>query len=372
MLMLQYSSNPDYSLEDKIVPVVPRISLVTPDYAGQSPTQLSDSSLFQCSGETIFDSRSECSWLAGEIERIPETGLHDLHSGPVEKRFLGEDLLPQAKKDSKKHDSAISKHLVKKAALEEKLKCWQLDSTVSNSTVDSDECAEEPSQSGLALEKRIRELKEALKQQDVAIQKHIIRKASLEREIKLWQPKSNNESGQPGKKLVSKTDKGDAFVSMPVKPQPKETPAQNEFKSNAKPLMLACGGGSAYGGANARSTEQPMSYSPRYYGSHSPRYYESHSSRYYGSHPDKHQSRMCTCELNRYSNQVMRRSTAQVQYRSATTQRSARTSNFDAHCHSCGCRNPAAFESDMDEMARTFERVDIGTGRSSSGRPRYR
>ena len=124
MLMLQYSSNPEYSLENKIVPVVPRISPVTPDYAGQNPTQLSDSSLFQFSGETIFDSRSECSWLAREIERIPETGLHDLHSGPVEKRFLGEDLLPQAKKDSKKHDYAISKHLVKKAALEEKLKCW--------------------------------------------------------------------------------------------------------------------------------------------------------------------------------------------------------------------------------------------------------
>ena len=204
MLMLQQSSNHAYSPGDDIVPNVPRMSSpVAQDSAGQSRSQLSDSSLFQRSEEDMFAKSSGSPWLAREIERIPQNELRDLNTGPVEERSIREDLIRQTKTASKEHDSAITKHLVKKAAVEEKLKVWQLDSAVSNTIDDGDGCGGDSFQSGLAIEKRIRELKEASKRQDLAIQKHNTKKAALERGIKRH---LDSASGQPSKKPVLEAD----------------------------------------------------------------------------------------------------------------------------------------------------------------------
>ena len=193
MLTLQYNSNRAHSLGDNLVPNVPQIDgPVAQDLARQSPGQLSDPSPLQRSGETMVENFSSFPRLARELERIPQTDLHDLPPSPVERR----DLIGQAETKWKEHDFAIRKHLVKKAALVEKLKVWQLDSVVSNKIVKSDECGGNPFQSQLAIEKRIRELKEALKHQDVAIQKHYIRKAALGREMKLWQRNLDREPVQ--------------------------------------------------------------------------------------------------------------------------------------------------------------------------------
>ena len=173
---------------------------------------------------------SESSWLAREIERIPENDFYNLHPGPVEERSRVEDLIRQAKTESKEQDSAISKHLVKKAALEEKLKFWQLDSSVSNSIVDPDGNAVSPLQGGLAIEKRIRELKEASKQQDVAIQKHHVRKAALEREIKLdldYKPEQPLAYSRSAAENTASRDKEEVDVTMPVVQGLIEKPARN-------------------------------------------------------------------------------------------------------------------------------------------------
>ena len=200
-------------------------SPVAQDTARQSPSQLSDSSLFQRSEEGMFEDFSGSPWLAREVERIPQNDPCDLHSGPVEERSMREDLIRQAKQASKEHDSAISKHLVKKAALEEKLKVWQLDSVVSDSIVDSDGCGGNPFQSGLAIKERIRELKEASKRQDLAIQKHDTKKATLERGIKRH---LDSDSGQPSKKPVFEAEK-DLDVAVPVVHQNAEDIYQHEI-----------------------------------------------------------------------------------------------------------------------------------------------
>ena len=214
------------------------------DSADQSPGQLSNSSLLQPSGENMAENNPGSPWLAREWKRFSQNDLYDVLPSSVQGRSLQEDAIRQAKTELKEQDSAIKKHLVKKAALEEKLRFWQLDSTVSNSSVDSDGCAGNPFQSGLAIQKRIRELKESSKQQDVAIQKHIIRKASLEREKKASQPNLDYESEQPGKRLVFEAGVEDADgeetrVSMLVGNRPKEDPAQNDVESDGKRLMPA-------------------------------------------------------------------------------------------------------------------------------------
>ena len=198
-------------------------SPVAQDSAGQSPSQILDSSLFQRSEEAMFENLSGSPWLAREIERIPQNDLCDLHSSPVEERSMGEDLVRQ-KTASTEHDSAIAKHLVKKAALEEKLKVWQLDSAVSDSIVDSDGCGGSPYQSGLAIEKRILELEEASKRQDLAIQKHNVKKAALERGIKRH---LDYEPGQPSKKPVFEAEQ-EVDVAVPVVPQNAEEVYRNE------------------------------------------------------------------------------------------------------------------------------------------------
>ena len=187
MLTLQYSSNQACPLRDNLVSNVPWIdSPVCQDLARQSPGQLADSNLLQRSGKNMAENFSNSPRLARELERIPHDLPYDLPPSQVESH----DLIGQAETEWKEHDSAIRKHSVKKAALEEKLKVWQLDSVVSDSIVESDECGEKPSQSQLAIERRVRKLKTALKQQDVAIQKHYIRKVALEREMKALAAKS--------------------------------------------------------------------------------------------------------------------------------------------------------------------------------------
>lgn len=198
-------------------------SPVAQDSAGQSPSQVLDSSLFQRSEEAMFENISGSPWLAREIERIPQNDLCDLHSSPVEERSMGEDLVRQ-KTASTEHDSAIAKHLVKKAALEEKLKVWQLDSAVSDSIVDSDGYGGSPFQSRLAIERRILELEEASKRQDLAIQKHNVKKAALERGIKRH---LDYEPGQPSKKPVFEAEQ-EVDVAVPVVPQNAEEVYRNE------------------------------------------------------------------------------------------------------------------------------------------------
>ena len=363
--MLQRSSNQEYSLGDNLVPNAPQMnSPVAQELAVQSPNQLLDPRCSEFSQETMFENCLESPWLAREIERIPHNDLQDLLLRPVEDQSRRDDLIRQAKTESKEQDAAITKHLSKKAALEEKSKVWQLDSAASDSIVDSVGSGGNPLQSGFAIEKRIRELKESAKKQDVAIQKHITRKAFLEREIKLWQPKSENESGQPGDKLISETDEGDAFVSMPVETQPKEKPAQNDLKSNAKPLMpaygggsgygggfaygrgFACGGGSGYGGGNARSTA--WSYGSRKNSSIT----EQLMSYIRASPPDN----TCALQISGTAHEKL------LKYdRDETAQRSTYTADSSA-------RHDSRFDYDMDNMSRKFEQVNISTGRSSYGK----
>ena len=224
--MLQQSSNHAYSPGDNIALNVPRTSSpVAQNSAGQSPSQVSDSSLFQRSEEGGFEKSLGSPWPAREIERIPQNDLRDPNTGPVEERFIREDLIRQTETASKEHDSAITKHLAKKAAVEEKLKVWQLDSAVSDSIDDSDEYRGNPLQSGLAIEKRIRELKEASKRQDLAIQKHHAKKAALERGIKRH---LDSESGQPSKKPILGAEQ-EVDVAVPVVPQNAEEINQNEI-----------------------------------------------------------------------------------------------------------------------------------------------
>ena len=126
--MLQFSSNQAYSTGNSLVSNVPRMnSPIAQDSAARSRGQGSDSSLFQRSGKNNVENCPESPWLARELERFYENDLDDVLRSPVQERFLQEDVIRQAKTELKHHDSAINKHLVKKAALEEKAKSWVLD-----------------------------------------------------------------------------------------------------------------------------------------------------------------------------------------------------------------------------------------------------
>ena len=174
-------------------------SPIAQDSAAQSPGQVSHSSLFQRSGENMVENCPESPCLARELERFYQNDLYDVLGSPVQERSLQEDVIRQAKTELKHHDSAINKHLVKKAVLEEKSKPWRLGSAVSSNVVDSEGSTVGRFQSEPAVEKRIRELEEASKRQDLAIQKHNTKKAALERGIKR---NLDYEPGQPSKKPV--------------------------------------------------------------------------------------------------------------------------------------------------------------------------
>ena len=200
--MLQLSSVQAYSTENSLVPNVPRMkSPIAQDLAARSRGQGSDSSLFQRSGKKKVENCPESPWLARELERFYGNDLYDVLRSPVQERSLREDVIRQAKTELKHHDSAINKHLVKKAALEGKSKSWVLDSGVTSDLVDSDEGAADPFQTEPAIEKRIRELDEASKRQDLAIQKHNVKKDFLERGIKRH---LDYEPLRPSKKTPSK------------------------------------------------------------------------------------------------------------------------------------------------------------------------
>ena len=129
----------------------------------------------------MVESRPESPWLARELERFDQNDLYDVLRSPPQERSLQDDVIRQAKTELQHQNSAINKHLVKKAALEEKSKSWELDSDVSS---DSDEDAVDPFQAKPTIEKRVLELEEASKRQDLAIHKHTTKKAALERGIK--------------------------------------------------------------------------------------------------------------------------------------------------------------------------------------------
>ena len=187
-------------------------SPIAQDSAAQSPGQVSHSSLFQRSGENMVENCPKSPCLARELERFYQNDLYDVLGSPVQERSLQEDVIRQAKTELKHHDSAINKHLVKKAVLEEKSKPWRLGSAVSSNIVDSDGCAVNTFQTERAVRKRIRELDEDSKRQDLAIQKHNTKKAALEKGIKR---NLDYEPGQPSKKPVFEAAEGHTLVSMP-------------------------------------------------------------------------------------------------------------------------------------------------------------
>ena len=199
MLTLQYSSTQAHSHGDNLIRNAPSLdSPIAQDSAGQSPGQVPDSNFIQHSGKIMAGRSSTFPRLFRELDRFPQDDLNNIPLSPVQSvqsQCSNDDLIEHARTELKEHEAAITKHLVKKAALEEKLKVWQLDSAVSNGIVDNDGCGGNPLQSGLAIEKRIRELKEASKQQDDAIQKHHIRRAALERRIDLWRPYTELDYG---------------------------------------------------------------------------------------------------------------------------------------------------------------------------------
>ena len=183
------------------MPNVPRMnSPIAQDSAAQNTGQVSELSLVQRSGANIVENCPESPWLARELDRFYQDDLYDVLRSPTQESSLQEDVIREAKTELKRHDSAIKKHLVKKAALEEKSKTWELDSAVSSRIVGGDEGAVDPFQTEPAIEKRIRELEEASKRQDLAIQKHNTKKAALERGIKR---QLDYEPGQPSKGPVS-------------------------------------------------------------------------------------------------------------------------------------------------------------------------
>ena len=206
MLMLQSSSNQPSSLRDNLVLNVPQVnSPMAQDSVAQSPGQVSDSSFFQRSADNTVENCPESPWLDRELQRFYPEDLHDVLGSPVQERSLQEDVIRRAKTELKHHDSAIDKHLVKKAALEEKSKSWQLDWGVSSSIADSDEGSMGPLETVPAIEKRILELEESSKRQDLAIQNHQIKKATLERGIKRH---LDYEPRQPSKKAVFTVTQG--------------------------------------------------------------------------------------------------------------------------------------------------------------------
>ena len=146
--------------------------------------------------------RPESPWLARELDHFYQNDLYDVLRSPTQETSFQEDVIREAKTELKRHDSAIKKHLVKKAALEEKSKPWELDSAVSSNIIDSDEATVDPFRTEPAIEKRIRELEEASKQQDLAIQKHNTKKAALKRGIELGQ---QNLGYEPAQKRVPKS-----------------------------------------------------------------------------------------------------------------------------------------------------------------------
>ena len=159
-------------------------SPVAQDSASQNSNQVSNSSLFRRSDEIVFENCPESPWLARELECFYQNELYDVLRSPVQPRSLQGDVIRQARTELKDHDSAINKHLVKKATLEEKSKPWRLGSAVSNNVVNSDGTAVGRFQTEPAVDKRIRELEEASKRQDPAIQNNNTKKAALERGIK--------------------------------------------------------------------------------------------------------------------------------------------------------------------------------------------
>ncbi|KAK0509453.1 hypothetical protein JMJ35_007847 [Cladonia borealis] len=214
------SSNQASSLRDNLVPNVSRMnSPIAQDSVAQSPGQLSGSSLIQRSGENMVENCPESPWLARELDRFYQNDLYDVLRSPVQERSLQEDAIRQAKAELKHHDSAINKHLVKKAALEEKSKSWELDSTVSSNIVDGDSGAVDPFQTEPAIEKRIRELEEASKRQDLAIQKHNTKKAALERGIKR---SLDYEPDQPSKRPVFEAAEGHTSEPSPLENPPRD------------------------------------------------------------------------------------------------------------------------------------------------------
>ena len=85
-----------------------------------------------------------------------------------------------------------------------------------------------PSQNGLAIEKRIQDLIEASKQQDVAVERHHVSRAALERKIKLWQRNLDNEHGR------SEPQRQTALAPLPIVHGPEKRPAQNDVENNAE------------------------------------------------------------------------------------------------------------------------------------------
>ena len=335
-------------------------SPIAQDSAGQSPGQLSDFSLLQWSGENMAANCPGSPWLARELKRFSQNDLYDVLPSSVQERSPPEDVTRQAEREIKEQDSAINKHLDKKAGIEEKLRFWQPDSAVSNSSVDSDGYVGDAFQSGLGIEKRIRGLKEASKQQDVAIQQHIIRKASLERELKAWQPKLDYESGQPGKRLVFEAegeeavgeeaeiedaDGEDTFESMPIGHRPKEKRAQNDVKSDGKPLMLPKLGGGIPAEAPSR---------PRYCYT-TARSYKSSSS---GSGiPAKAPSdrRYCYTTARRYESSLSnyKETVIRSPFTKSIGEQDTQLPSRDGKTHH-------SFKASMDEMFERFAHVDIG------------
>ena len=221
MLTLQYSSTQAHSHGDNLIRNAPSLdSPIAQDSAGQSPGQVPDSNFIQHSGKIMAGRSSTFPRLFRELDRFPQDDLNNIPLSPVQSvqsQCSNDDLIEHARTELKEHEAAITKHLVKKAALEEKLKVWQLDSAVSNGIVDNDGCGGNPLQSGLAIEKRIRELKEASKQQDDAIQKHHIRRAALERRIDLWRPYTELDYG------IAEATTEDTLISRRIEDYPSNT-----------------------------------------------------------------------------------------------------------------------------------------------------
>ena len=237
-------------------------SPIAQDSAAQSPGQVSHSSLFQRSGENMVENCPESPCLARELERFYQNGLYDVLGSPVQERSLQEDVIRQAKTELKHHDSAINKHLVKKAVLEEKSKPWRLGSAVSRNVVDSDGSAVGRFQTEPAVEKRIRELEEYSKRQDLAIQKHNTKKAALERGIKR---NLDYEPGQPSKKPVFEAAEEDyEGLLRPACPggftEP-QTARLGEFtveNSSRKLRRLRRSPGRSYNSRSTNSTVEPL------------------------------------------------------------------------------------------------------------------
>ena len=345
-------------------------SPIAQDSAARSRGQRSDSSLFQRSGKNKVENRPESPWLARELERFYGNDLYDVLRSPVQEQSLREDVIRQAKTELKHHDSAINKHLVKKAALEQKSESWLLDSGVSS---DSDEGAADPFQIKPAIEKRILELEEASKRQDLAIQKHNSKKAALERGMELWQRSLGRDSAQNG---VSNYD----IQCSTALPTVVHSSSQNNFPTAIESAEKAPKKGPAAGpghegygkyarrgrsGSASASLTLGCSCHARY--SESPRHYRE-SSRYKGysdssRYPGKSSPYFSgPSRCNDYSDSCRCPSgSSRTQATPRLDEYRRNTNPYTAHARSDGCHRTS--DPSMDEISRGFERMGI------NGRP---